>query len=357
MSAAGSTIGGMRISPPPFHPNRPSLVAPVRIDRSGVTGPKPHQARHRHWRRTSQGLYVPSAVDGTVPEQRIVEAASVLPEYGGVTGWAALRWFGGSWFDGMDRGELRPVCLVTAENDIRPQAGLRVSAERLRPDELTEFDGLRLTHAARSVAFEMRYARSLVAAVQVLDMAAYSDLVSIDEVAEFAAGLNGWTGVPRCREALEFADENSWSPAEVNMRVIWRRDAGLPRPVCNRPLFDLQGNFIGTPDLFDPETGVVGEYDGAPHLAGAQRRKDVEREARYRDHGCECFTMVAGDIAQPNRVVERMLNARERAARRGGSARNWTLELPPGWVSTHTVALRRALSEEQRRRFLGYRAS
>jgi len=344
-------------SPSYFHPNRPGLVAPVRIDPAGVTGPKPHEVRQPQWRRTSHGWYAPATVDEDLPEQRTVEAAAVLPAFGGVTGWAALRWLGGTWFEGTSGFRSRPVCLVTAEDDIRSQPGIQVSAERLQPADLIEYDGLRLTHAARSVAFEMRYARSLVAAVQAIDMAAYSDLVSIDDVAAYASGLNGWTGIPLCREAIQLADENSWSPAEVTMRVIWRRDAGLPRPVCNRPLFDLRGNFIGTPDLFDPETGVVGEYDGALHLAGAQRLKDVEREERYRDHGCECFTMLAGDIVQPNGVVERMLQARERATRRPELARNWTLEPPPGWVSTHTVALRRALSEDQRQRFLGYRAS
>ena len=35
-------------------------------------------------------------VDSDSVEQRIVEAAAVLPSYGGVTGWAALRWAGRS---------------------------------------------------------------------------------------------------------------------------------------------------------------------------------------------------------------------------------------------------------------------
>jgi hypothetical protein len=36
---------------------------------------------------------VPADAEQTT-EQRIVEAAAVLPAYGGVTGWAALRWLG-----------------------------------------------------------------------------------------------------------------------------------------------------------------------------------------------------------------------------------------------------------------------
>ena len=67
-------------------------------------------------------------------EQRIVEAAAVLPAYGGVTGWAALRWMGAQWMSGLSSdGQTRPVVLVTAGDDIRPQAGIDVSAERLKP--------------------------------------------------------------------------------------------------------------------------------------------------------------------------------------------------------------------------------
>ena len=44
--------------------------------RTGTSGPTPKQARGRGWRRTSRGLYVPADVDGSNPEQRIVEAAA-----------------------------------------------------------------------------------------------------------------------------------------------------------------------------------------------------------------------------------------------------------------------------------------
>ena len=55
------------------------------------------------------------------------------------------------------------------------------------------------------------------------------------------------------------------------MRLVWELDAGHPRPLCNVPLFDRHGRHLATPDLVDPGAGVVGEYDGAVHLTGAQR--------------------------------------------------------------------------------------
>ena len=84
------------------------------------------------------------------------------------------------------------------------------------------------------------------------------------------------------------------------MRLRWVLDAGLPPPLCNRPLFDLDGNLIGIPDLFDPVAGLVGEYDGADHKDGERHRADVAREERFRDHGLEYFQIVRGDLQRPS---------------------------------------------------------
>src|SRR4051812_1967287 len=92
---------------------RPGLFRPVGIDLEGRVGPTPNSARGPRWRRSSHGLHVPASVELTV-DQRILEASMVLPEHGGVTGWAALRWPGGVWFSGTGPGGLpRPVWLVT----------------------------------------------------------------------------------------------------------------------------------------------------------------------------------------------------------------------------------------------------
>ena len=60
----------------------------------------PEQALGPYWKQTSSGMYVPSSVDSNVVEQRILEQGSRIPGYGAVTGWAALRWHGATYFDG-----------------------------------------------------------------------------------------------------------------------------------------------------------------------------------------------------------------------------------------------------------------
>ncbi|MEV7431909.1 hypothetical protein AB0N29_20020 [Nocardioides sp. NPDC092400] len=289
---------------------------------------------------------MPSVVDPDLPVQRIVEAAAVLPAYGGVTGWAALHWLGARWFEGVedDGRTLRPVALAIGPGNLRQDRLRAPTKERLAPDELLTDDGLPMTTVLRSVCFEVRHARDVRAAVVVLDMACRADLVTVAEVRTYAAErLASWTGVPQTRAALDLADENVWSPQESLMRLQWVLDAGRAAPLTNRPVFGLDGRHLATPDLIDPEAGVVGEYDGSGHLGGPQRHRDLIREERLRAAGLELVVQVAADRRDPMGYLWRLRSAYERAARRPAADRRFTLELPPGWVPTHAVEQRRAL--------------
>jgi hypothetical protein len=336
---------------------RPGVVVPVPVDATGRHGPTKGQARGPRWRRTSHGLYVPAGVDGTIPEQRIVEAAAALPEVGGVTGWAGLRWAGGWWFEGRtgDGADNRPVPLAVGFHDIRPQTGIEVTQEHLDLQEMTALDGLPMTTVQRSLGFEMRYAGNLRNAVVAFCMAAYSDLVSIEEMNAFFDRHRGWDGIRLVRAAMALAEENCWSPQEVRMLLVWLLDACLPPPLCNRPVFDRSGRHVGTPDLLDVEAGLVGEYDGPLHLQGGQRRKDRDREEAFRGVGLEYFTVLTGDLGDRARTAERMRRARSRARFEAESRRAWTIEPPHWWTPTFTVEQRRNLTPAQQARVLGYR--
>jgi hypothetical protein len=321
---------------------------------AGKAGPTPQQVKSKAWRRTSRGLFVPSSTPQTV-EQQIVEAAAVLPAYGAVTGWAALRWLGGTWFDGDDPRGSRPVVLALMDSSIRAQPGIAISEERLDPTQIRAHAGIRTTIAAYALLFEIRHARTDGDAVIAADMAAYSDLVSRAELALLVSQCAGWNGIGRGRSVVGLMDENAWSPAEVTMRGVWVNEAGLPRPLANRPVFDLQGRLIGTPDLLDPAAGVAGEYDSELHLDSARRRSDREREEKFRSAGLEPVAMVTGDIGDPWAFIARLHAAYARAARRPGTDRRWTIEQPPWWTPTQTVEQRRALTDDQRATWLRHR--
>lgn len=324
------------------------------MDPTGRDGPTRAQARGRHWRRTSHGFYVPADVDGSLPEQRIVEAGHALDGLASVTGWAALRWLGALWFDGTgpDGVEL-PVDVAVVHGARRSQPGIAVTSEFIPPRYRTVHDGLAVTVPVCAVAFEMRYAPDPRAAARAAGMAAAADLVSVHELREHAEWLYHWTGIPRMREGLDLVDENWWSPKEADLHCTWRCDAGFPPALANRPVFDRAGRHVATPDLLDVEAGVVGEYGGRLHLAGSRRAADLLREDALRALGLEYFEVVAAD--PPDVVVERMRAARARAAFLPADQRLWTVTPPSWWVPTHTVALRRALTSQQKQRYLGYR--
>ncbi len=278
------------------------------------------------------GWYVPAGTDSDVVEQRILEAASRLPAHSAVSAWAALRWRGATFFDGLgEGGRVRlPVPLLVGGN-IRPDSRVLVSHEQLPPREIEWQAGIPVTIVERAVFDEMRRVGSVRRAVAVVDMAIAARLTDLVRMTTYIASRPAWTGVPMTRLALPLASADSRSPQETAMRLVWVVDASLPAPVCNKPLFDLRGNLLGYPDLFDPVAGLVGEYDGADHLADDRRSRDAVREERFRDHGLEYLKLVRGDLARPARAAHRILAARARARFLPPDCREWTLEAPPWW--------------------------
>lgn len=340
---------------PGFHAKRPGLLVPRPVDPNGLTGPTPKQARGPRFRTTSRGLFVSAEADPDRPEQRTVEAHAAMLLDSWVTGWAALRWHGGYWFDGLlrDGRTRRPVPVVTPI-DQTPPAGVQPVREVLLADERQVVDGLTVTTPVRSLFHEVRRARSLRAAVWAIEMAAYNDLVSLLELEEFLARHKGWRGVVQGRAAVRLADENSLSPRETDLNWLWVVEAGLPAPRRNAPIFDLDGRHLGTPDFLDEEAGLVVEYDGEAHLEARRRRRDRDRELAFRRAGLEYLTVLAGDRDQT--VIERLNEFRQRALA-SNDTRAWTLEQPHWWVPTDTVAQRRALLPHERAIWLNLRCT
>ncbi|WP_148611879.1 hypothetical protein [Nocardioides rubriscoriae] len=271
--------------PQPWHPARPGLYRPGALDPRGLTGPTRSQAQGALVRRTSHGLYVPSWVEQTTP-QRIVEASMVMRGAHTITGWAALHWRGAHWFDGVDAsGDPLPVEIVIGTHDIRPRPGLALSGEGLDPTLRGVVDGLAVADPRSAVSFLMRYAGSVRQAVRVLSMAAYDDLVSIQEIDTFLTpGQNSWTGVPQARAAVPLASESCWSPAEVDLVFVWVVLAGRPMPLCNAPIFDLSGRHLATPDVFDPVPVSPASTRGWSTSSGPSAR------ATYGARGCCAHT-------------------------------------------------------------------
>jgi len=327
----------------------PDLVRPVRIDRTGGI-PTPAMVRGPRWRRCGPGLYVPAAVDNSVVEQRLVEQEARLGPHGAVSAWAALRWYGAAFFDGLATGGARrlPVPLVVG-SDLRPDPEVALSWEQLAPSERVVVAGLPCTTIQRALFDEMRRTGGAWHAVRSMDMAAAAGLISVRLMRAYVEHRYAWTGVPLVRRALDLSSDLSRSPQESTLRLTWVVTAGLGAPLCNQPVFGLDGALLGYPDIFDPFAGVVGEYDGADHLRDDRRRSDTTREERFRDHGLEYFRVVRGEFADFARLASRMHRVRRRARFDNPDVRRWTL-VPPAWFDVpetlDELLERRGLVEE-----------
>ncbi len=321
----------------PWHPRseRPiDLVAPVRQDPRGVDGPTRHQARGPYWRQTSSGMYVPAHAPQHL-EQRILEQGMRIRAYGAVTAWAALRWRGGRFFEGVDfaTGEELPVPLVTGGYDLRPDPRVRISKAQLAPGERELVAGIWVAQAVRAAFDEVRRHRSLRQGIVDVEMAIAARLMSLGGFRGYVDCHNAWTDIAVAREVAMHAGLGCRSPQEVRMALTWMWDAELPRPLCNAPIFDLTGRLIAIVDLLDVAAGCVGEYQGADHKEGERHRSDVAREQALRDHGLECFEVVGGDLQDRELTVKRMHAARERSRFEPMADRTWTLRQPAWWAS------------------------
>ncbi|HSV39502.1 MAG TPA: hypothetical protein VLI04_12160 [Nocardioidaceae bacterium] len=272
-------------------------------------------------------------MDATSPEQRIVEAAMLLSEDGAVTGWASLRMQGGGFFDGLepDGRTERPVPLVVPGSRRRPRPGMTFREDQLDRSEIVDLRGIPCTVARRAVFDEMRCATTLREAVVTMDMAAAARIISISRMRSYLRDHPGWDGVQVTRQALDLSDEDSWSPQETRTRMIWVLEAGLPRPMTNRPVFSLSGRLLGYADLLDAESGLVVEYDGDDHRKASRHSRDVDREDLFRRHHLEVTHVTGADTRDPDRCVARFHAARKRARWLRPSERPWTLAYPDGF--------------------------
>jgi hypothetical protein len=109
--------------------------------------------------------------------------------------------------------------------------------------------------------------------------------------------------------------------------------------------------------LYVPASVDAGEYDGVVHLGDGPRRRDLDRDAQYRDLGIELVTMMSGDGRDLTSFLARLHGAYRRAAQRRGTPHSWTVDQPGWWVDTSTVARRRALDADARAVWLRRRAS
>ena len=158
-------------------------------------------------------------------------------------------------------------------------------------------------------------------------MMAAVELVSLRMLADYLEVVGaGRTSVARW--ALGLASEHSRSPREVQLRLVWLLDAGLPRPLVNCPVLDLSGRLLGIADLLDETAGLVVEFDGGEHRRARRHAKDLGKDEKLRCVGLEVTRVSGPDLADTGLVVDRLMAARRRALFQSPEERRW-VAVPP----------------------------
>ena len=300
-----------------------------------LAGVSAHELRGPLWTQAHPGRYAFAATDPHHPRQRALVGASVLPSDGGLGGWAAAYLQGASRLDGStaDPDRYDPVLLCMPRRCQRQWwPGLRPFRSELDADDVVVVDGVAVTSPLRTTFDLGRLAPSDTEAVVALDAAASGLDVDLGEVEAYARARPGWRGTPRLRRALQLADPRARSAQESRFRVLWRVEAGLPRPLCNWSVRTPDGFLLAEVDLLDVEAGVVGEYDGAHHAAADQRAVDNARHEVLERHGLR--------VVQSGRHRSDRRTAADRAEAPRGTSRRACAATAPSTVGCPTPSRR-----------------
>jgi hypothetical protein len=207
-------------------------------------------------------------------------------------------------FSGMTAAQLcgwqlpRGVADLPLDITVRPgwavaRAGVRCHRRPLDASEVLDFDGLRLTSGARTLA-DLAADWSLVDLVVMGDAALRARHCTLSQLAKLAAGA-GNRGVRNLRRALRLFDGRSESAPETQLRLCIVL-SGLPAPTPQALLRDLLGGWLARVDLLGADGKSVFEYDGAWHGEPARHNNDVRRWRTLHEHGFKVYPYIARDL-------------------------------------------------------------
>lgn len=249
--------------------------------------------------------------------------------------WAAAYVLGVDWMDGLDPHTLAelPVDVIAADLRRRQPKTFGYQFTKVCDDDILVRDGLRVTSPFRTAFDGARWASSLEDAVVFVDSVTHFLDLAPSDFKTYVCDRPHWTGVEQAINAVGLASRDVMSPWETRLRLCWVLDAGLPSPLINVPIFDEYEQFLGIGDLFDPESGLVAEFDGEQHRNAEHHRLDNIREEKLESAN---LTVVRSDKIDLRRarpqLVRRLQNGHRRGSLRDRSQDSWTLRQPDWWL-------------------------
>jgi hypothetical protein len=233
--------------------------------------------RSKAFRSPFHGVHADASVPESV-ERRIGDAVAILPSDGVIGGWAAAWLHGAKDFDGRRGNEQVPVLICVPRNrTVRARPGVAVLRSELSAEDVTTIRGIPVTSAARTAVDLARVESEAREGVVGIDALWAVRATTGPAVLACLEGRPRLRGAPVAREAAGLAAPGVRSPQETRLRMIWVLDAGLPSPLVNERVTDLEGHHLGRLDLLDEQAGVGAEYDGRGHRSLAVSTVDNVR--------------------------------------------------------------------------------
>ncbi|WP_275742672.1 hypothetical protein [Nocardioides sp. YIM 152315] len=199
-----------------------------------------------------------------------------------------------------------PAVSVFSPPGHRLRNGLVDSGERrLRPQDVVELDGLRVTVPLRT-ACDLGRLLHRDQAFAALDSLARLGRFTLDELSLSVQRYRGYRGVVQLRTLVPFVDAGAQSPGESILRLRWL-DTGLPRPSCQVPVPSPYGGSYAI-DIGTAGERFGAEYDGEEFHGEDRAAHDADRRAWARDeYGWTLVVARRGNVFGRARDIETRL--------------------------------------------------
>jgi hypothetical protein len=204
----------------------------------------------------------------------------------------------------------------------RPQHGLVIRHGRVRPDDICQLDALPV------MILEVALGELLCTAPPRFALACADQAMAAqptDRRAGFAAAIADYLarridrrGLRQATGLIELISGDVESPRESWLRLLVV-EAGLPRPVVQHPVCDIDGREVWRLDLAWPQLRIALEYDGYVAHFG-RTAQDHARDEDLRRRGWVVVHAGSADLRNPERVLDELTAA---FRRRGGTIGPW----------------------------------
>lgn len=201
--------------------------------------------------------------------------------------------------------QTRPGEHVTVPDDVHRLRRAGVTTHRRAGAAVALRHGVRVS-VLEDLFVELAEELSLVELVVAGDWMVRRHRVRIKDLRRAAASAGGHAG-RLARQAARHVRSRVDSPMESRLRMLIVL-AGLPEPVVNMSVRDVDGQPVRRFDLCWPEVRVIVEYDGRHHVERVEQwESDLERREEIDDQGWILVVVAAGIYTDPGRTVERIL--------------------------------------------------